>query len=359
MSDIKHQLAPGVITGEQVQTLFALAKSNNFALPAVNVTSTNTANAVLETAAELNAPMVIQFSNGGAAFFAGKGLGNVNHRAAIAGAVSGAHHVHLMAELYGARVLLHTDHAAMKLLPWIDGLLVAGEQHFKTHGRPLYSSHMLDLSEEPLEKNIEMCKRYLERMSGIGMTLEIELGITGGEEDGVDHSDIDSTRLYTQPEEVAYAYRELGEVSDQFTVAASFGNVHGVYKPGNVELRPEILKHSQQFIQAQYDTADKPVNFVFHGGSGSSVAEIEAAIAYGVVKMNVDTDLQWAFWDGVRRYHLENDGYLQAQIGNYEDPDQPNKKYYDPRVWMRKAEDAFRAELTQICKHLNNVNTLD
>ena len=358
MSDFQHQIPPGVITGEQVQTLFALAKSHEFALPAVNVTGTNTVNAVLETAAELDAPMVIQFSNGGAAFFAGKALDNKNQQAAIAGAVSGAQHVHQMAERYGARIVLHTDHASKKLLPWIDGMLEEGERYFQSHGRPLFSSHMIDLSEEPLEENIGTCKRYLERMSAIGMTLEIELGVTGGEEDGVDHSDIDSARLYTQPDEVAYAYQELGEVSDQFTVAASFGNVHGVYKPGNVELRPEILKHSQEYIQAKFGTANKPVNFVFHGGSGSSVAEITEAISYGVVKMNVDTDLQWAFWDGVRHYYREKSGYLQAQIGNPDDNDQPNKKHYDPRVWLRSAEDSFRLQLTQICKNLNNINSL-
>jgi fructose-bisphosphate aldolase class II len=352
-------LVAGVITGEEVQRIFNLAKANKFALPAVNVTSSNTINAVLETAGLINAPMVIQFSHSGASFFAGKGLANENHQASVAGAISAAHHVHQLAQCYGSRVMLHTDHAARKLLPWIDGLLETGESFYKAHGKPLFSSHMLDLSEEPLEENIQTCKRYLQRMSKIGMTLEIELGVTGGEEDGVDHSDIDSARLYTQPEEVAYAYEELRQVSDRFTVAAAFGNVHGVYKPGNVELRPEILRYSQQHIEEHFGTEAKPINFVFHGGSGSSVAEIEEAVGYGVVKMNVDTDLQWAFWDGVRHYYLEREGYLQTQIGNPDDTDQPNKKYYDPRVWLRKAEESFQARLVQVCEDLNNINTLE
>ncbi len=358
MSGLQNHIAPGVITGAKVQELFSFAKAGGFALPAVNVTGTSTVNAVLETAAELNAPMVIQFSHSGAAFFAGKGLSNENQQASIAGAIAGAQHVHQLARCYGARVMLHTDHAAKKLLPWVDGLLEAGEVFYKAHGYPLFSSHMLDLSEQPLEENIETCKRYLQRMSNMGMTLEIELGVTGGEEDGVDHTDIDSARLYTQPDEVAYAYAELGEVSDQFTVAAAFGNVHGVYTPGNVQLLPEILLHSQQYIQQQFDTAEKPVDFVFHGGSGSSAAEISEAIAYGVVKMNVDTDLQWAFWDGVRHYYREQEAYLQTQIGNPDDEELPNKKYYDPRVWLRSAEESFKARLVQVCKELNNINTL-
>jgi fructose-bisphosphate aldolase class II len=358
MSNIKDRVAAGVVTGDGVQSLFAFAKANQFALPAVNVTGTNTVNAVLETARDINSPAIIQFSNGGAIFFAGKGLGNEKQRAAIAGAVSGAHHVRQMADLYDVRVILHTDHAAKKLLPWIDGLLEAGEAFHKVHGLPLFSSHMLDLSEEPLEKNIETCKRYLERMSRIGMTLELELGITGGEEDGVDHGDVDSARLYTQPEEVAYAYEELMKVSDKFTIAAAFGNVHGVYKPGNVQLRPKILLNCQEYIQEKYDTGGKPVNFVFHGGSGSSLEEIREAVSYGVVKMNIDTDTQWAFWDGIRNYYHEREGYLQAQIGNPEGEDQPNKKYYDPRVWLRKGEESFKARLTQAFEDLNNVNTL-
>lgn len=358
MSDIKDKITPGVVTGDQVQAVFALAKEKQFALPAVNVTGTNKVNAVLETTREVNAPVIIQFSNGGASFFAGKGLSNEGQQAAIAGAVSGAHHVRQLAGLYGVRVILHTDHAAKKLLPWVDGMLEAGEAFYKAHGEPLFSSHMLDLSEEPLEENIDICKRYLERMSQIGMTLEIELGVTGGEEDGVDNTEVDSSRLYTQPEEVAYAYQELSKVSDRFTVAAAFGNVHGVYKPGNVELRPIILKNCQAHIQEQYGTGEKPVNFVFHGGSGSSVAEIREAISYGAIKMNIDTDLQWALWEGVRNYYQANEGYLQSQIGNPDGEDNPNKKYYDPRVWLRKGEESFKARLKQAFADLNNVNTL-
>ena len=354
----KINMAPGVITGDQVQELFTYAKANQFAIPGVNVTGTNTVNTVMETAVQLNAPVIIQFSNGGAAFFAGKGLSNDGQRAAIAGAVSGAQHVHQLAELYGARVILHTDHAAKKLLPWVDGMLDAGEAFYKIHGKPLYSSHMLDLSEEPIQENIEICKRYLERMSKMGMTLELELGVTGGEEDGVDNSDVDSARLYTQPEEVAYAYEELMKVSDKFTVAAAFGNVHGVYKPGNVKLRPIILHNSQKYIQEKYGLGEKPINFVFHGGSGSSVEEIREAISYGAIKMNIDTDTQWAFWDGIRLYYQAKEAYLQAQIGSPDGDDSPNKKYYDPRVWLRKGEESLKARLNQAFSDLNNIGTL-
>jgi len=358
MSDLKSKLSPGVITGDQVQEIFAHAKANQYALPAANVIGTNSVNGVLETAVAMNAPVILQFSNGGAVFFAGKTLSNANQQAAIAGAVSGAQHVHHVAALYGARVILHTDHAAKKLLPWIDGLLDAGEAFYKVHGIPLYSSHMLDLSEEPLQENVEVSKRYLERMSKMGMTLEIELGVTGGEEDGIDNTGVDSSRLYTQPEEVAYAYEELMKVSDKFTIAAAFGNVHGVYKPGNVQLRPVILHNSQKYVQEKFGTAEKPLNFVFHGGSGSSQEEIREAISYGAVKMNIDTDLQWAFWDGVRHYDIKHHDYLQGQIGNPEGDDVPNKKYYDPRKWLRMGEDSFVARLKQAFEDLNNVNTL-
>ncbi len=357
MSGISH-IKPGVVTGDQVQEIFAHAKANQYALPAANVIGTNSVNAVLETARDLNSPVILQFSNGGAVFFAGKGMNNANQQAAIAGAVSGAHHVHRVAALYGTRVILHTDHAAKKLLPWVDGMLDAGEAFFKVHGIPLYSSHMLDLSEEPIAENIEISKRYLERMSKMGMTLEIELGITGGEEDGVDNTGVDSSRLYTQPAEVAYAYEELLKVSDKFTIAAAFGNVHGVYKPGNVQLRPIILHNSQVYVQEKYGTAEKPINFVFHGGSGSSPEEIREALSYGAIKMNIDTDLQWAFWDGVRQYDQKYHGYLQGQIGNPEGDDVPNKKYYDPRRWLRVAEDSFRTRLKQAFEDLNAVNRL-
>jgi len=348
----------GVATGDTVQEIFKLAKEKSFALPAANVISSSTINAVLEAAKEMNAPVIVQFSNGGAHFNAGKGLSNDGQKAAIAGAIAGAKHVHEMAKVYDVPVILHTDHCAKKLLPWIDGLLDAGEAHYKEHGVPLFSSHMIDLSEEPIEENIEISKRYLERMSKIGMTLEIELGITGGEEDGVDNTDVDSSKLYTQPEEVAYAYEELLKVSPRFTVAASFGNVHGVYKPGNVKLTPKILDNSQKYIEEKYNTGHNPVDFVFHGGSGSTLEEIREAIGYGVIKMNIDTDLQYAYMAGVRDYMAEKTDYLQGQIGNPEGDDVPNKKFYDPRKWVRLGEESFKERLKQAFEDLNNVNTL-
>ena len=353
-----HSIKPGVATGKEVQEIHQYAKEKGFAMPAVNVIGSNSINAVLETAVALNAPVIIQFSNGGAQFNAGKGLTNEDQKATIAGGVAGAKHVHVMAESYGATVILHTDHCAKKLLPWIDGLLDAGETFFKETGKPLYSSHMIDLSEEPIEENIEICKKYLERMSKIGMTLEIELGITGGEEDGVDNTDIDSSKLYTQPEEVAYAYEELSKVSDQFTIAAAFGNVHGVYKPGNVKLTPVILKNSQNYVQKKYNTGHNPIDFVFHGGSGSTVEEIREAIGYGVIKMNIDTDMQYAFTEGIRDYMVNKVDYLSKQIGNPDGNDIPNKKYYDPRKWLREGELTFKKRLEQAFEDLNNVNTL-
>ena len=359
MSDkILDVVKPGVVTGEDVQKVFAVAKQNEFAIPAVNVVGTNSINAVIESAKVVNSPVMIQFSNGGAVFYAGKGLSNENQKAAIAGAVSGAKHDHYMAEEYGVPVILHTDHAAKKLLPWIDALLDAGERHFKSWGKPLFSSHMLDLSEEPLEENIAICKKYLERMSKIGMTLEIELGVTGGEEDGVDNTEIDNSLLYTQPEDVAYAYEELSKVSDKFTIAASFGNVHGVYKPGNVKLTPKILDNSQKYVEEKYGLGKKPLNFVFHGGSGSSREEIREAIGYGVIKMNIDTDTQWAAWDGVRAYEAKNHDYLQGQIGNPEGEDKPNKKYYDPRVWLREGEKSLIERMKVAFEDLNCMNRL-
>lgn len=351
-------MEPGVITGKAVKELLDYANENNFAIPAVNVTSSSSINAVLETAKKVNSPVIIQFSNGGAAFMAGKGLSNEGQAAAIAGGIAGALHVHTMAKHYGVSVILHTDHAAKKLLPWIDGLLDAGEEYFAKTGKPLYSSHMLDLSEESLEENISVSKEYLKRMDKMGMTLEIELGITGGEEDGVDNTDVDSSKLYTQPEEVAYAFEELRSVSENFTVAAAFGNVHGVYKPGNVKLEPVILKKSQDYIQQKYNTGNNPVNFVFHGGSGSEQHQIREAIEYGAVKMNLDTDLQWAYWEGIRDYYQGNEGYLQGQIGNPEGDDVPNKKYYDPRKWLREAELTFISRLEQAFKDLNCINKM-
>jgi fructose-bisphosphate aldolase class II len=355
---MSHNIKPGVATGDDVQKIFDYAKEKGFALPAVNVTSSSTVNAVIETAAKVNSPVIIQFSNGGAHYNAGKGLSNENEKAAIAGGIAGALHVHTLAEAYGATVILHTDHCAKKLLPWIDGLLDASEKHFAQTGKPLYSSHMIDLSEESIEENIEICKEYLARMSKMGMTLEIELGITGGEEDGVDNSDVDSSKLYTQPAEVAFAYEELLKVSNRFTIAAAFGNVHGVYKPGNVKLTPKILKNSQEYVQEKFNTGVNPVDFVFHGGSGSTLEEIREAISYGVIKMNIDTDLQFAFTEGVRDYVVNHVEYLKTQIGNPEGDDKPNKKYYDPRKWMREGELTFIKRLEQAFDDLNAINVL-
>ncbi len=347
----------GVLHGDAVQELFAIAKRNKFALPAVNVIGTNSINAVMETAKAVNSPVIIQLSNGGAQFYAGKTLNNDKLQACILGAVSAAQHVHLLAEHYGVAVILHTDHAAKKLLPWIDGLLDHGEKFFKQHGKPLFSSHMLDLSEESVEENIETCCTYLKRMDAMGMTIEIELGVTGGEEDGVDNTDVDSSKLYTQPEEVAYAYEKLSAISHRFTVAAAFGNVHGVYKPGNIKLQPIILKNSQEYIREKFAIEDeKPVDFVFHGGSGSSPEEISEALSYGAIKMNIDTDIQWAFWVGVRTYYKVHEDNLQAQIGSSTDPDVPNKKFYDPRVWLRKGEESLVTRLTQAFEELNCLN---
>ncbi len=358
MGKITEAIKPGVVTGADLQFIFKVAKENQFALPAVNVVSSSSVNAVMEAAKVANAPVMIQFSNGGAVFNAGKSLKLAGQQAAVLGAVAGAKHIHALAEAYGVYVVLHTDHAAKKLLPWIDGLLDASEKHFAETGKPLFSSHMLDLSEEPIKENIEISKKYLERMSKMGMTLEIELGITGGEEDGVDNSGVDSSKLYTQPEEVCYAYEELSKISPNFTIAASFGNVHGVYKPGNVKLTPKILDNSQKYIQEKLGTEEKPVNFVFHGGSGSTHAEIREALSYGVIKMNIDTDTQWAYWDGVRAFEAANHDYLQGQIGNPEGDEKPNKKFYDPRVWLRKAEESMIARLQIAFDDLNAINSL-
>lgn len=347
---------PGVLFGEQLEALLKDAKENGFALPAVNTIGTNSINATLETAAKVNSPVIIQFSNGGAQFIAGKGMPNDRLQGNISGAISGALHIHNVAKYYGVPVVLHTDHAAKKWLPWVSGMIDAGEQYFKEKGQPLFSSHMLDLSEEPIEENIETSVAFFKRMAPLGMGIEIELGVTGGEEDGVDNSGIENHRLYTQPNEVSYAYEELKKVGNLFTIAAAFGNVHGVYKPGNVELRPEILQNSQQYIQQKFGTAEKPVYFVFHGGSGSPQHQIREAISYGAIKMNIDTDLQWAFWDGVLEFYKKHEGYLQAQLGNPEGEDKPNKKYYDPRVWLRKAEESFSKRLEVAFEDLNCIN---
>lgn len=359
MSKIFDFVKPGVITGDDVQKVFAIAKENKFALPAVNCVGTDSINAVLEAAAKVRSPVIVQFSNGGAAFIAGKGLKtDVPQGAAILGAISGAHHVHQMAEHYGVPVILHTDHCAKKLLPWIDGLLDAGEAHFAKTGKPLFSSHMIDLSEESLEENIEICSKYLARMAKIDMTLEIELGCTGGEEDGVDNSDMDASALYTQPQDVDYAYEKLNAISPRFTIAASFGNVHGVYKPGNVKLTPTILRDSQEYVCKKHNLPHNSLNFVFHGGSGSTAAEIKESVGYGVIKMNIDTDTQWANWDGILQFYKKNEAYLQGQLGNPEGADKPNKKFYDPRVWLRAAQSSMVTRLELAFKELNAIDVL-
>ncbi|MCI0501937.1 MAG: class II fructose-bisphosphate aldolase, partial [Epsilonproteobacteria bacterium] len=346
----------GVLTGSEAKKVFDYAKENNFAIPAINVVNTESVNGVLEAAAKVNSPVILQFSNGGAQFFAGKGCKAPN--AAILGGVSGAKHIHMMAKAYGVPVVLHTDHAAKKLLPWIDGLIEAGEVHFKETGRPLFTSHMLDLSEESMEENLDICCEYFTRMTKLDMMIEIELGITGGEEDGVDNSDVDNALLYTQPSDVLYAYERLNAISPNFTIAASFGNVHGVYKPGNVVLTPVILDNSQKYIEEKLTAGSKPVNFVFHGGSGSTEAEIKESITYGVIKMNIDTDTQWAFWDGIRKFEKANRDYLQGQIGNPNGEDKPNKKYYDPRVWLREGQNSLIARLEVAFNDLNCIDTL-
>jgi fructose-bisphosphate aldolase class II len=347
---------PGVATGDTVSGIFRIAKEQGFALPAVNCVGTSSVNAVLEAAREVNSPVIIQFSHGGCGFYAGKGLSNDDEKATVLGGYAGALHVHSVAEAYGVPVILHTDHCAKKILPWIDGLLTLGEQFFAETGKPLYSSHMLDLSAEPLEENLSTCATYFERMSKLGMTIEIELGVTGGEEDGVDNTEVDNASLYTQPEEVNEAWERLSQIGEAFTVAASFGNVHGVYKPGNVKLTPEILKNSQDYIAGQHGTGPKPVSFVFHGGSGSEKAKIEEAISYGVVKMNIDTDTQWATWQGVLDYYRDKQAYLQGQIGNPDGDDKPNKKYYDPRTWLRKGEQAMIERLKEAFEDLNCID---
>lgn len=344
---------PGVLSGDDVTKLYAYAKEQGFAIPAVNVVGSDSVNAVLEAAKVANSPVIVQFSNGGAGFYAGKACEN----AAVLGAIAGAKHVHLLAQAYGIPVILHTDHAARKLLPWIDELVKASHEYKKAHGVPLFSSHMLDLSEENINENLSTCEKYLKELSKLGISLEIELGVTGGEEDGVDNTGVDNALLYTQPEDVALAYERLSKISDKFSIAASFGNVHGVYKPGNVVLRPEILKNSQAYVAKKFNTKDsKPVNFVFHGGSGSELKDIKNAVSYGVIKMNIDTDTQWAFWDGVREYEAKNRAYLQGQIGNPEGDDKPNKKYYDPRKWLRSGEESMVKRLQTAFSDLNCLN---
>ena len=351
-----NSFSKGVIFGQELKDLFDYANVNDFAIPAVNVIGSNSINGVMETAREVNSPVIIQFSHGGSSFNAGKGLSNHNQVASILGAKTGALHVHELAKHYGVTVVLHTDHCAKFILPWVHGLIEEGKKHFSQYGKPLFSSHMLDLSEESIEENMDISCEYFTEMNKIGMMIEIELGVTGGEEDGVDNTDVDSSRLYTQPEEVAYSYERLMKISDRFTVAAAFGNVHGVYKPGNVSLKPVILKNSQEYITKKFKTGNQPVNFVFHGGSGCSTAEIREAISYGAIKMNIDTDMQWAFWDGVRGYYEQNKDFLQGQLGNPTGEDSPNKKYYDPRRWLREGEVAFKTRLVKAFEDLNCID---
>lgn len=351
---VLDRIKPGVVYGKDLQTLFEICKEEGFALPAVNCVGSDSVNGVLEAAAKVKSPVMIQFSNGGGVFYAGKGLKLEGHEAAVAGSIAGAKHVHLMSEKYGIPVVLHTDHCAKKLLPWIDGLLDAGEEHYKQTGKPLFSSHMLDLSEESIEENLEICKKYLKRMSAIDMTLEIELGITGGEEDGVDNSNVAHEDLYSKPEEIDYAYTELLKVSPNFTIAAAFGNVHGVYKPGNVKLTPSILDKAQAYVIKKHNlTVKHPITFVFHGGSGSTREEIREAIGYGVVKMNIDTDTQWATWEGILDFYKKNEAYLQTQLGNPDGADKPNKKFYDPRAWLRSGQSTLVARLEKAFEDLN------
>ena len=351
---------PGVVTGKALVDLLQNAKEQGYAIPGVNIVGTNSINACMEAAAKYGGPVMVTFSKGGGQFIAGKSLKNANDEASIAGCIAGAKHVREVAKLYGVPVVLHTDHCQKAWLPWMDGLLAANEEYYKEHGEPLFSSHMLDLSEESLEENIAICKEYMEKFAKLDILLEFELGVTGGEEDGVDNSDVDSSRLYTQPEEVMYAYEQLSQVPGAaFTCAASFGNVHGVYAPGNVELRPVILHNTQKYMQEKLGGEDKPMFFVFHGGSGSSVEDIRYAIEAGVVKMNIDTDTQWAFWDGMRKYEAKNHDYLQGQIGNPEGDDKPNKKYYDPRMVLREGEVEMAARLVKAAEDLNCVNVLN
>ncbi|HVY31258.1 MAG TPA: class II fructose-bisphosphate aldolase [Polyangiaceae bacterium] len=355
----KMKLKPGVVTGTALQDLFGYLKSVKAALPAVNVIGSHGVVAALQAAREAKAPIIIQFSNGGGHFFGGKFLKNDGEKAAIAGSLAGALFTRSIATAYGVPVVLHTDHAAKKLLPWIDGLLDEGEKFFAANKEPLFSSHMLDLSEEPLHENLEICRKYLTRMNKLAMTLEIELGVTGGEEDGVDNSDVDSSRLYTQPADVLAAYDALNSVG-KFTVAASFGNTHGVYKPGNVKLRPEILKNSQVHIHKERKTStDQPLDFVFHGGSGSTPEEIKEAVSYGVVKMNIDTDTQWAFTHPIKKYMDEKSAYLQGQLGNPEGADKPNKKQIDPRSWVHLGEKGMAARLVEAFKDLNSFDQFE
>jgi fructose-bisphosphate aldolase class II len=356
MANLK--LKPGIVTGDALLELFAYCKKAECALPAVNVIGSHIINAAMAAAKEAKSPVIIQFSHTGAQFVGGKTLDNSKNQASIAGAIAGALHVRALAEVYGVPVVLHTDHAAKKLLGWVDGLIDAGEAYFERNKEPLFSSHMLDLSEQPIAENIALSSERLTRMARMKMVLEVELGVTGGEEDGVDNSGVEHSKLYTHPEDVLAVYDALGKIG-HFTVAASFGNTHGVYAPGNVKLKPTILRDSQNHIQKARSTGEKPVNFVFHGGSGSSHEEIREAVSYGVVKMNIDTDTQWAFLHPIKQYMDEKSAYLQGQIGNPEGPDRPNKKYIDPRAWLHLGEKGVTARLVEACRDLGALGRFD
>ena len=354
-----YSLKPGVVTGEDYKTLLKAAKEGGYARPAVNAVGTNSVNAVMEAAAKNRSDVIVQFSNSGGQFFAGKSLEDA-FEAKVLGSVSAARHIHMLAERYGICVIIHTDHANKALIPWVEALVGYSEEHYEKTGSPLFSSHMLDLSGEEIDFNLSECERMLKRMAPIGMSLEIELGVTGGEEDGVGSDDdigADNPKLYTQPEDCLKAYQLLSPIG-HFSLAASFGNVHGVYRPGNVKLTPKILKNSQDYVSNKFNLTNNTINFVFHGGSGSSVDEIREAISYGAVKMNIDTDMQYAFMSGSRDYFSRNAQYLKSQIGNPDGDDIPNKKYYDPRVWLRKSEEAFVDRLERAFRDLNNINTL-
>lgn len=357
MVKVLEKIKPGVVLGKDVSKLFEIARKEGFAIPAVNVTSTSTINAALEVAKKVNSPIIIQVSHGGASYIAGKGIDNSEQNGSILGAVSMAQHIHLMAKEYSVPVIIHTDHCAKKILPWLDGMIKENKKFYKITGKPLFSSHMIDLSAEELKFNVSTSKKYLKKLSEMGITLEIEIGVTGGEEDGVNNTSVSNKRLYTQPEDVAYAYEELKKIDDKFTIAASFGNVHGVYKPGNVKLKPIILKNCQNYVHDKFKTSTKkPINLVFHGSSGSKSSDIREAVSYGVVKLNIDTDCQWAYWDGVRKYVKKNFNYLQSQVGNPKSDSAPNKKYYDPRAWLREAELSMIKRLEKAYSDLNCIN---
>ncbi|QCI26870.1 class II fructose-bisphosphate aldolase [Buchnera aphidicola (Thelaxes californica)] len=363
MHKISKIIKPGIIFGKDIKTIFTIAKKNKFAIPAVNCIGTDSINAVLSAAYEAQSPVIIQLSYSGASFIAGAKINTVKYQCpykqSIIGAISIAHYIHKLSKYYQIPVILHTDHCYQEILPWINALIEEGEKNFQKTGIPLFSSHMIDLSKEKIEKNISTCKKYLQRMSKINMILEIELGCTGGEEDGIDNSSLKKESLYTSPEEVNYAYEQLNTISDQFTIAASFGNVHGVYSPGSIQLKPKILKKSQSYIRNKHKLLNiNPINFVFHGSSGTNIHDIKKAISYGVVKINIDTDIQWATWEGILKYYYINKHGLHSQLGNDKGIEYPNKKYYDPRVWIHESQKNIKKRLIQSFQDFNSCNQL-